>query len=124
LHARRLVVGSLAAAAAAAALALPQIVAPDGARSVAFSNAAGMLRVDGGTARLSSWSMGAAPAGHSYELWVMRPGDPPRAAGFVGDGRGVVIDGVRNGDQIGVTVEAAAGSPAPTTPPIAVARIA
>ncbi len=124
LHSHRLVVGGLAACALAAALALPQIAMRDGARSVAFSNGAGALRVDGGTAHLASWSLAAAPPGHTYEVWVMRPGTDARIAGFIGDGREVVIDDVRAGDQIGVTVEKGNGSPAPTTPPVAVADIA
>jgi hypothetical protein len=66
----------------------------------------------------------ALPAGKAYELWVIpTSGKPPVPAGvFRPDAHGnasVVtarLDGVGAAKAIGVTVEAAAGSPVPTSP--------
>ena len=60
--------------AAAVAVAL-YVAADDVARfaDVQFSNAAGAVQVSGGSARLASWTLGPAPSGHAYEVWVMRP---------------------------------------------------
>lgn len=112
----------LVAAAVAVALYLPQLT-PSDARTVQFSNAAGAIEVSGDAARLTSWTLGPAPSGHAYEVWVTRPGAAPRAVGLMADVKPVSIADVRAGDQIGVTVEPAAGSPGPTTAPVAVAQI-
>jgi anti-sigma-K factor RskA len=91
---------------------------------VAFTNAAGSLQVNGNAARLTTWTLGPAPSGHAYEVWVMRPGTAPRSVGLMADVTPLTIDDVRAGDQIGVTIEPAAGSPGPTTDPVALANIA
>ena len=95
-----------------------------GTRTVQFSNAAG---ADPGArataARLASWTLGPAPSGHAYEVWVMRPGTAPRSVGLMADVTPMSIADVRAGDQIGVTIEPAAGSPGPTTAPVAIAQI-
>jgi hypothetical protein len=54
----------------------------------------------------------------------MRPGTAPRSVGLMADVTPLTIDDVRAGDQIGVTIEPAAGSPGPTTDPVALANIA
>lgn len=121
----RLAVPAVAVVALAAVALLLSDRNDPGVRAVPFSAAAGSLEVTGDSARLASWSLGAPPAGHGYELWVMRTGEAPRAAGMMmAPGERPVIDGVRPGDTIAVTVEPAAGSAAPTTMPVAVARIA
>ena len=62
------------------------------------------------------------PASKAYELWLMGPaGD--KAAGMLGPAHGgmtgpMVVRHLRSGDQLGVTVEPAAGSPRPTSAPI------
>ena len=89
-----------------------------------FSTTAGAIEVSGNGARLTAWTLGPAPSGHAYEVWVMRPGAAPRAVGLMDDAEPVSIADVRAGDQIGVTVEPAAGSPGPTTAPVAIAQIA
>ena len=113
----------LVAATVAGALYLPQVTSPGG-HTVQFSNAAGAIEVSGNGARLTAWTLGPAPSGHAYEVWVMRPGAAPRAVGLMDDAEPVSIADVRAGDQIGVTVEPAAGSPGPTTAPVAIAQIA
>jgi hypothetical protein len=62
------------------------------------------------------------PAAECYELWLMGPsGDRPAgllqasAGGMTGP---AVVAGLSAGDMIGVTVEPAAGSQQPTSPPI------
>ena len=112
----------LVAAAVAVALALPQMTS-SGGRTVQFSNAAGAVEVSGNGARLATWTLGPAPSGHAYEVWVMRPGTAPRAVGLMTDSTPMSIADVRAGDQIGVTIEPAAGSPGPTTAPVAIAQI-
>lgn len=64
----------------------------------------------------------ALPAGRHYELWLMgragaRPAGPLPAAGagMVGP---MVVAGLAAGDQVGLTVERAAGSPRPKAPMI------
>ncbi len=106
----------------AVAVALPQMTS-SGGRTVQFSNAAGAVEVSGDSARLVGWTLGPAPAGRAYEVWVMRPGAAPRAVALMTDIEPMSIADVRAGDQIGVTVEPAAGSPGPTTAPVAIAQI-
>ena len=118
----RLVPVALVAAIAAAVLVVAHPTAPDG-RIATFSNAAGTLRVAGGSAQVASFGLAPAPPGRSYELWVLRPGEQPRPAGLVRAGDHPAIADVREGDRIAVTVEPAAGSPAPTSAPVAVATV-
>jgi len=62
------------------------------------------------------------PPSRGYELWLMGPsGDRP--AGMLPPARGgmsgpMVVRGLRAGDQVGLTIEPAAGSPQPTSAPI------
>jgi len=76
-----------------------------------------------GSAALVLYRLDAAPAGKTYEAWVIRGKRAPSPAGLF-RGRGttfVPIDGkVRKGSVVAVTVEPAGGSPAPTTKPFAV----
>lgn len=64
----------------------------------------------------------ALPSARTYELWLMGP-RPPRAAGTMrppasGEARPVLATGLGDATRIGLTVEPAAGSARPTTPPI------
>ena len=62
------------------------------------------------------------PASRAYELWLMGPsGDT--SAGMLPSARGgmtgpMVVGGLAPGDQLGLTIEPAAGSPQPTSAPI------
>lgn len=64
------------------------------------------------------------PADETYQLWLIRDGEPLPSETFTtreGDLVSVVLDGeMEPGDAIGVTVEPAGGSEAPTTAPIVV----
>jgi anti-sigma-K factor RskA len=76
-----------------------------------------------GSAALVVYSMRAAPAGKTYEAWVLRDGKAIPAGLFRGGpGAGFVpIEGkVPPGSKVAVTVEPATGSAQPTTTPFAV----
>ena len=101
------------------------VLADPGAQSVALSAGDGRLVVDAdGRAVLVLDGLDPAPAGKTYEMWVVPGGDIGQAspAGlFPGsDGREVVaLDGtVQSGDVVAVTVELAGGVDAPTTQPV------
>jgi len=104
------------ARAAAAVLADPE------ARTVALQAGDGRLVVGPeGEAVLVLDGMDPAPAGKTYELWIIEGDTPQRAGLFPGrDGTDVVpVDGtVAEGDIVAVTIEDAAGVDAPTTTPI------
>jgi len=103
--------------AAAAVLADPE------ARSVRLTEGDGQLVVaPDGQAVLVVDGLGPAPAGKTYEMWVVSHGEDPQRAGlFPGqDGRDIVpVDGaVGPGQVVLVTVENAGGVDAPTSEPI------
>jgi anti-sigma-K factor RskA len=63
-----------------------------------------------------------APAGHTYQVWVVRKGMAPASSGlFAGGNHSVVLvrHDVANGDVVAVTLERAGGAKAPTTKPVA-----
>jgi len=101
------------------------VLADPGAQTVALQAGQGRLVVDtDGRAVLVLDGLDAAPAGKTYEMWVVPGGDLQQAspAGlFPGSGgRDVVpVAGtVQSGDVVAVTVEPAGGVQAPTTPPV------
>ena len=100
------------------------VLADPDARTVSLQEGDGRLVVDDeGRAVLVAEGLGPAPAGKTYELWVVSHGGEPQPAGlFPGedDGRDVVrVDGtVAPGQVVLVTVEEAGGADAPTTEPI------
>jgi anti-sigma-K factor RskA len=103
------------ARAAAAVLASPD------ARNVALQQGDGTLVVSGSDAVLVLNSMEAAPAGKTYEVWVLDGETPVRAGVFPGGGpRDVVpVEGsVGEGAKVLVTLEPSGGVDAPTTSPI------
>lgn len=102
--------------AAAAVLSDPE------ARTVALEEGEGRLVVrGGGEAVLVLDAIEPAPAGKTYELWVL-DGETPKRAGLFpgGEGRDVVpVEGtVGPGAQVLVTVEREGGVDAPTTAPV------
>ena len=112
-------------AALARAQAAAQLLADPAAQTVALQQGTGRLVVDAdGQAVLVVEGLEPAPAGKTYELWIVPGGDIAAAspAGlFPGrDGTEIVrLEGtVTAGDVVAVTVEAAAGADAPTTQPI------
>jgi len=73
---------------------------------------------------VTSAQLPPAPAGKVYELWLLGP-PKVRPAGFLrpernGRSAPVLVPGLVRGDQLGMTVEPAGGTPRPTTTPILV----
>jgi anti-sigma-K factor RskA len=140
------VVGAIAAVAAVAALAIgiyasqlrgdlddarlaleqqrlaAAVIADPDARTIALSNGQGRLVVDeSGRAALVLRDMGPAPAGKTYEVWVVEGGTAVPAGLFPGedDVDLVAVDGeVGEGAVVAVTIENAGGAETPNLPPV------
>jgi anti-sigma-K factor RskA len=98
------------------------IVADPGSRTVDLASGTGRLVVgQDGRAALVLPDLGQAPAGKTYQAWIIE-GDNPISAGiFPGeDGLDVVLlDGdVADGEVVAVTVEQAGGAETPSLPPV------
>ncbi len=118
------------AVAAAAALAIWNVSlhnSLDNARSanskiVGLKGAEGNLAVAGsGSAALFMCGIGKAPAGKTYEAWVITRGKATRAGEFQGSPRCVAVPLARtvpSGSAVAVTVEPNGGSDQPTSTPI------
>jgi len=108
-------------AALAQAQAAAAVLASPDARDVALEEGDGTLVVSGTDAVLVLSSMAAAPAGKTYEVWVLDGQTPVPAGLFDGGGaRDVVpVDGsVGAGAKVLVTLEPSGGVDAPTTTPV------
>ena len=108
-------------AALAQAQAAAAVLASPDARDVALQQGDGSLVVSGTDAVLVLSSMDAAPAGKTYEVWVLDGETPVRAGLFPGGGaRDVVpVDGIVGpGAKVLVTLEPSGGVDAPTTTPV------
>jgi anti-sigma-K factor RskA len=65
----------------------------------------------------------ALPGNRTYELWLLGP-SAPRPTGLMDGGDGpVVLQGLGNATQVGITVEPEGGSDKPTSSPIFAAKI-
>jgi anti-sigma-K factor RskA len=95
-------------------------------QSIPVTGASGSLVVgSNGSAALVLYRLDSAPAGKTYQAWVIRGKRAPVPAGlFRGGGTTFVpIRGkVRKGSVVAVTVEPAGGSDAPTTKPFVVSQ--
>ena len=102
------------------------VLADPDSRNVALQPGAaadGRLVVDpDGNAVLVMEDLGPAPAGQTYQLWIVPDGGEAESAGLSegGDGLGIIaIEGtVDDGEVVAVTIEKAGGAAAPTTEPI------
>jgi anti-sigma-K factor RskA len=116
---RRFVVAGIAAAAAAAGLAIGLYAAFSGGSpnpSLALSAATAQ-----GLTQVTASGFDAAPAGKTYELWVIE-GKTPRPAGFFTGGEKQVVALTRPapvGSTVAVTLERAGGANSPTPPVLA-----
>ena len=97
---------------------------PSGARVIALENRAGQLIVNDGTATLVL-CIDEAPAGRTYQAWVLQHGDLPYPAGlFRGGCTSVPIEeSVEQGNVVAVTLERAGGVESPTTDILVAARV-
>jgi anti-sigma-K factor RskA len=63
------------------------------------------------------------PENRTYEVWLLGP-SAPRPTGLLGaSGSPVLIEGLGNATQVGITVEPAGGSDQPTSKPIFATKI-
>jgi len=112
---RRLTIAGVAAAVAAAALAVGLYAALSGSgpgKQLAVSN-------DKGVAQATVSGFAAAPAGKTYELWVIEGTTQPRPAGLFTGGDEQVVTLTRpapDGSTVAVTLERAGGATTPTPP--------
>ena len=98
------------------------IVADPTSRTVEMAPGAGRLVVGvDGQAALVLPDLGEAPAGKTYQAWVIKDGNPISAGTFPGEyGTDVVLlDGdVAEGEVVAVTLEKAGGAKTPSLPPV------
>jgi anti-sigma-K factor RskA len=97
--------------------------APDVQRSVATVSTGGKATLvwseKVGKSALLTTGLDALPSGKTYELWYIDSSGKPTSAGLLDGSSWKVLSGTMSaGDTIGVTVEPAGGSDAPTTKPI------
>jgi anti-sigma-K factor RskA len=95
-------------------------------QSVPVSGAPGSLVVGtNGSAALVLFRLDSAPAGKTYEAWVIHGKRAPVPAGLFRGGGATFVPlerKVRKGSVVAVTVEPAGGSDAPTTKPFVVSQ--
>lgn len=98
------------------------IVADVNSRTIDLASGNGRLVVDTeGRAALVLDELGPAPAGRTYQAWIIEDDNPISAGVFPGeDGIDVVlVDGdVAEGEIVAVTIERAGGAEFPTRPPL------
>src|SRR5207248_4563323 len=116
-----------AAAAAAVGLAIWNVSlhdrlgrAQEALRGVPVTGAKGSVVVAGGSGALVVSDLTPAPAGRTYEAWVVQAGHASPAGTFAGGGRTIVIRlrrALPAGAVVAVTLERAGGAPQPTQKP-------
>ncbi len=103
--------------------------APDVATTrVAVTGGGSALIVDSRSlneAAVSFTGLSGAPAGKTYQLWLMAADGSARSAGLLpaAQTQPVLVHGLAGEAQVGMTVEPAGGSAEPTTAPIMVAAL-
>ena len=90
---------------------------PDGVKVVVpvSTGGHGTIIAAGGTAVLRTSDIEKLSPGQAYQLWLLR-GDSTQSVGVLGRGGELeaVVEGMRSGDALGLTIEPAGGSRAPT----------
>jgi anti-sigma-K factor RskA len=96
------------------------VLSDPNARTVSLTSAAGRLVVDGDSRAVLVFDrIDTAPAGKTYQVWVVNNDVATSAGLFPGGGRQVVPVGpVSAGDLVAVTIEDEAGAEQPTSKPI------
>jgi anti-sigma-K factor RskA len=76
-------------------------------------------------AAVSFQGLAQAPAGRTYQLWLMAADGSARSVGLMqhAPGQPIVVTGLAGEAQVGMTIEPAGGSPRPTTTPVMVAAL-
>jgi len=105
-----------------------EILADPASRRAAIAGAHGMVAVDAtGHAALMLRQLPAAPAGKTYEAWVIPHTGRPKRAGLFSGGDGTTVvqlaEPIAAGDVVAATLERAGGATQPTTTPLLRARI-
>jgi anti-sigma factor RsiW len=100
-----------------------QVLADPNAQKVALKGRSGMLAVDSsGRGVLVVHRLPVAPAGRTYEAWVIPPGGAPRKAGlFSSKGSMTMVplgESVPKGSVVAATVERSGGVDKPTQTPV------
>lgn len=102
------------------------VLADPTATSVALQSGSGRLVVDGdGAAVLVLADLAAAPAGKTYQAWIVEGQTPVSAGTFDTTGKQAIVpipQAVPNGAVVAVTVEKDGGANSPTLPPLAASR--
>jgi anti-sigma-K factor RskA len=101
------------------------VLADASARRVSLAAGKGSLVDSAGGAVLVVDGLSPAPAGRTYQVWVVHKGKAPASSGlFPGGIHSVVLVryDVATGDVVAVTLERAGGAKAPTTAPVAASR--
>jgi anti-sigma factor RsiW len=102
------------------------VLADPNARTIALESGMGRLVVaSDGRAALALSGVDPAPAGKTYEVWVIQGATPLRAGLFAGR-NGADLVGVERivgpGDVVAVTIEKSGGVDAPTSDPIVASK--
>lgn len=101
------------------------VLADGSARRIPLTAGSGALVDGAGGSVLVVERLSPAPAGRTYQVWVVRRGDAPASSGlFAGGSDSIVLvrHGLATGDVVAVTLERAGGAKAPTTAPVAASR--
>lgn len=103
--------------------AAAEVLVDPAARTVSLAEGEGRLVVaPDGQAVLVLEELDPAPAGKTYELWIVSQGGAPVRAGLFPGRDGIDVVGlegvVESGETVAVTIEDARGVDAPTTEPI------
>ena len=100
------------------------VLADSSARRVSLAAGSGTL-IDGAAGSvLVVDGLSPAPAGRTYQVWVVRKGVAQSSGLFTGGSHSVVLvqHEVATGDVVAVTLERAGGAKTPTTTPVAASR--
>ena len=74
---------------------------------------------------VSFTGLAGAPAGKTYQLWLMAPDGSARSVGLMqaSPSRPILVQGLAGEVKVGMTIEPAGGSPRPTSTPVMVAAL-
>jgi anti-sigma-K factor RskA len=105
-----------------------QILADRSTRRVSLTGGDGVVAVDpAGRAVLVVRALPSAPAGKTYEAWVIPHGGAPKRAGIFSGGDGTTVlrlgADVERGSVVAATLERSGGVAAPTRTPLFSARV-